>query len=409
MTKQLSNILLGVTGGIAAYKSPDLVRRLQDKGFKVRVVMSKAAENFITAMTLQAVSGHPVNQDLFDNEAEAAMGHIDLAKWADIILIAPATANCLSKVAYGMADDLLTTLILASNAELFVAPAMNQQMWKNKAIISNVELLKQRGIHFLGPDAGEQACGDMGFGRMREPDRLADAIATWAEKNVTIKDLAKKTPLSGCRWMITAGPTIEAIDPVRYLSNHSSGKMGYAIAEAAVDAGAEVTLVSGPVRLGAPCGVKLIKVESAKDMLTAVKKGLSECDVFVGCAAVADYAPRQVAGQKIKKSDKAMQLDLVRNPDIIAWVGQQAKPPFIVGFAAESEKLEAYAKSKLKEKNMDMICANDISDQSIGFNSDYNAISLFTSSGEEKKMPVTSKSEIAKALVSEVAKSLKLK
>ncbi len=407
MKNNKANIVLGVTGGIAAYKSPDLVRQLQQQGFAVRVVMTAGAENFITATTLQAVSGHPVNSDLFDNEAEAAMGHIELAKWADIILIAPATANCLSKVAHGIADDLLTSLILASSAQLMLAPAMNQQMWKNKAIISNVETLKQRSIILLGPDAGEQACGDVGLGRMREPNQLVEAVVRWQQSESIVSDRNEVSGLlNGLKLLITAGPTIEAIDPVRYLSNHSSGKMGYAIAEAALKAGAKVTLVSGPVSLAAPEAASLVSVKSAKEMLSAVQQQVPKSDVFIGCAAVADYAPSQVASQKIKKDAGSMQIELTRNPDIIAWVGAQKKRPYIVGFAAESEKLEAYAKKKLQDKNMDLICANDISDTSIGFNSDNNAISIFNGNGLQKQLKSMPKAQIAEAIIKQIAENL---
>ena len=407
MKNNKANIVLGVTGGIAAYKSPDLVRQLQQQGFAVRVVMTAGAENFITATTLQAVSGHPVNSDLFDNEAEAAMGHIELAKWADIILIAPATANCLSKVAHGIADDLLTSLILASSAQLMLAPAMNQQMWKNKAIISNVETLKQRSIILLGPDAGEQACGDVGLGRMREPNQLVEAVVRWQQSESIVSDRNEVSGLlNGLKLLITAGPTIEAIDPVRYLSNHSSGKMGYAIAEAALKAGAKVTLVSGPVSLAAPEAASLVAVKSAKEMLSAVQQQVPKSDVFIGCAAVADYAPSQVASQKIKKDAGSMQIELTRNPDIIAWVGAQKKRPYIVGFAAESEKLEAYAKKKLQDKNMDLICANDISDTSIGFNSDNNAISIFNGNGLQKQLKSMPKAQIAEAIIKQIAENL---
>jgi len=409
MKNTKTNILVGVTGGIAAYKSPDLVRRLIEEGFAVRVVMTAGAEKFITRITLQAVSGHPVYNNLFENESEAAMGHIELAKWADIILLAPATANSLSKVAHGIADDLLTSIILASSAQLILAPSMNQQMWKNKAIISNVEILQSRSIVLLGPDAGEQACGDIGLGRMREPDQLVKGVVQWLQQSqsTALRDeLAHSALLKGVKLLITAGPTIEAIDPVRYLSNHSSGKMGYALAEAALSAGAKVTLISGPVSLNAIDDVSAVDVESAQQMLNAVQQHISDCDVFIGCAAVADYAPSQVARQKIKKNADSMQIELTRNPDIIAWVGEQKNRPFIVGFAAESENLEAYAQTKLKAKNMDLICANDISDKKIGFNSDNNAISLFNANGEQKQIKAMPKIELAKIIIKEISKNL---
>ena len=404
------NILLGVTGGIAAYKSADLVRRLKEHSFNVRVVMTESAKNFITPMTMQAVSGNPVHHQLFDCQAEAAMGHIELAKWADIILVAPATANSLSKIALGLADDLLSTLILASKAQLFIAPAMNQQMWANKAIISHVELLKTRNIQLIGPEQGDQACGDVGFGRMSEPLQIVERLLPSlhedgpSKTSGALKEFASK--LAGKQVLITAGPTLEAIDPVRFISNHSSGKMGYALAEAAQAAGAIVTLVSGPVGLCVPQGVASEPVVSATEMLDKVKKHIVGCDVFIGCAAVADYAPLQIAEQKIKKNDEEMQLSLKRNPDILAWVGAQTKRPFVVGFAAESQNLREFAEKKLVNKKLDLICANDISRVGLGFNSDNNEVLILSKNHEEIKLPAANKMEIAVKILQQINKHL---
>jgi len=404
-------ILLGVTGGVAAYKSADLVRRLKENEFDVRVVMTSSAKNFITPMTLQAVSGNPVHDQLFDCQAEAAMGHIELAKWADIIVIAPATANTLSKIAHGLADDLLSTLILASKAKLLIAPAMNQQMWANEAILANVEQLKKRHISFIGPEKGDQACGDVGFGRMSEPMQIVERIIEISDKLETDQTLKNQLSeqlekLDGKNIVITAGPTLEAIDPVRFISNHSSGKMGYALAKIAALAGANVTLVSGPVSLSAPENVKLESVISAKQMLEAVKKSIAKCDLFIGCAAVADYAPCEIADQKIKKNEPKMQIMLERNPDVLAWVASQQNRPFVVGFAAESQKLKEFAQKKLINKNIDMICANDISKTSIGFNGDNNEITIFDKDNNEIKLTVATKIKIAADILSIINKKL---
>ncbi len=405
-----TNILLGVTGGIAAYKSADLVRRLKERSFDVRVVMTESAKHFITPMTMQAVSGNPVHHQLFDCHAEAAMGHIELAKWADIILIAPATANSLSKIALGLADDLLSTLILASNAKLLIAPAMNQQMWANEAIIANVERLKRRSVQFIGPEQGDQACGDVGFGRMSEPLLIVESVLQLAnETNASsIEELPKRTvkTLAGKQFLITAGPTLEAIDPVRFISNHSSGKMGYALAEVAQAAGANVTLVSGPVSLEVPYGVSIISVVSAAEMLHAVKQQINGCDVFIGCAAVADYAPVVVAEQKIKKNDEEMQISLKRNPDILAWVAEQKNRPLVVGFAAESQNLKEFARKKLINKKLDLICANDISQKGMGFNSANNEILLLGKNNQETQLPAASKMDIAVKILIEIGKHL---
>jgi len=401
---QKIKILLGVSGGIAAYKSAELIRRLKEQSFDVRVVMTDSAKNFITPMTLQAVSGNPVHEQLFDCQAEAAMGHIELAKWADVILIAPATANIIAKIAGGLADDLLTTLILASPSALVIAPAMNQQMWANQATLANVQLLKKRGIEILGPAEGEQACGDVGFGRMLEPMDIIQGLRKSLGVDKTSINPAQT--FTGKKLVITAGPTIEAIDPVRFISNHSSGKMGYALAEAAILAGAQVTLISGPVNLKTPNKVTRISVTSAQEMLLAVKEQIDACDIFIGCAAVADYAPVEVAAEKIKKNAAEMQFKLKKNPDIISWVTEQKKPPFVVGFAAESQNLQAFAESKLKKKKLDMICANDISQQGLGFNSNNNEILLLNRDGGQQKLPPSSKRNIAVQIIAEISKKI---
>lgn len=393
-----SKLLLAISGGIAAYKAPELVRRIKEQGFDVRVVMTQSAKNFVTPMSLQAVSGHSVHHDLFDVQAEAAMGHIELAKWAEIILVAPATANCIAKIAHGLADDLLTTIILASNAQLIVAPAMNQQMWANPATVENINKLSDRGTLLIGPDEGEQACGDIGLGRML-------AVPDMVEKIICHRDnLTKATQcLAGKKITITAGPTVEAIDPVRFISNHSSGKMGYALAKAAISAGAKVTLVSGPVHLCSPPQAQLKSVRSAEEMLTAVKDSMTDCDIFIGCAAVADYAPIEIAEQKIKKTASQMEIVLKRNPDIISWVAQQSNKPTVVGFAAESQSLEDFAVNKMKDKNLDIICANDISQQHIGFNSEQNEVTMLFSNQTKKLLKAAPKSVIANSIIAEIA------
>lgn len=394
---QTKNLVLGISGGIAAYKCADLVRRLSERGFNVRVVLTPAAKEFITPMTLQAVSGNPVHDDLFDPAAEAAMGHIDLAKWADYLLIAPATANTLAKLAHGEADNLLTTIVLATQAPIIVAPAMNQQMWANKTTQRNLKKMKEAGVLVLGPGVGEQACGDIGAGRMLEPLDIAEQIRALA---------FNQKPLANKRVMITAGPTVEAIDPVRYISNHSSGKMGYAIAQAAQQAGAEVVLVSGPVCLEEPQNVEVKRVTSAREMFETVQAGIDNIDLFIGCAAVADYTPVTVAEQKIKKNDEQMTILLKRNPDILAWVGHLEKKPFVVGFAAESQSLKTFALKKLAKKNLDMICANDISQDGLGFNSEHNQLLLLFKNGQETLLDVASKHRLASQLIEEIASQL---
>ncbi|WP_134617344.1 bifunctional phosphopantothenoylcysteine decarboxylase/phosphopantothenate--cysteine ligase CoaBC, partial [Pseudomonas aeruginosa] len=339
-------IVLGVGGGIAAYKSAELVRRLRDQGAEVRVVMTQGGREFITPLTLQALSGHPVHTDLLDPAAEAAMGHIELARWADLVLIAPATADLMARLVQGVANDLLTTLVLATDAQIALAPAMNQAMWRDTATQANAELLRQRGFHLFGPAAGSQACGDVGLGRMLEAEELAQRAA----------DCFQRQALTGVHVLITAGPTQENIDPVRYITNHSSGKMGFALAEAAVEAGARVTLVTGPVHLPTPDRVQRVDVVSARDMLAACEAAMP-CDLLIASAAVADYRPEVVAAHKLKKdptSGEGLLLQLVRNPDILATLAQREDRPFSVGFAAETENLLDYAARKLKDKNLDL-------------------------------------------------------
>jgi phosphopantothenoylcysteine decarboxylase / phosphopantothenate---cysteine ligase len=389
-------ILLGVTGGIAAYKSADLVRRLQDRGATVRVVMTAGAQEFVRPLTFQALSGNPVHTDLLDPAAEAAMGHIELAKWADVILIAPASASVLAKLAAGIAEDLLTTLCLASEAPLVLAPAMNQAMWCHPATQANVQILQSRGVTLLGPDAGSQACGDVGPGRMLEPLAIVDGL---------VDLVAPEQPLAGKKVTITAGPTREALDPVRYLSNHSSGKMGFAIAAAAARAGAEVTLIAGPVRLATPAGVKRVDVVSTDDMLAAAEQAADDCDLFIAAAAVVDFRPAVVAAQKIKKDDgnDSDVLQLVKNPDIVATIAARSdKRPFVVGFAAETENVTEHAEGKLARKNLDMIVANDVSDPEGGFNSDRNAVIVIDRSGQQP-LPAALKTELAAELIELIA------
>lgn len=403
------HILLGVSGGIAAYKTPDLVRRLREQGANVRVVMTQGAAAFITPLTLQAVSGEPVSQDLLDPAAEAAMGHIELAKWADAILIAPASANTMARLAHGFADDLLSTLCLATAAPLAIAPAMNQQMWAAPAVTANLALLQQRGVAVFGPGSGSQACGDIGAGRMLEPLELVQQLAdVLANQSATTSTPAL---LSGKHILITAGPTREAIDPVRYLSNDSSGKMGFALAGQAAAMGARVTLVAGPCPLPTPAGVDRIDVVSTKDMQQAVMRQVAAADIFIGCAAVADYRPAEVAHEKLKKQQQdEFTLQLVRNPDILAEVAALDNPPITIGFAAETNNVESYAVDKLKRKQLTMIAANDVSDTSIGFNSDNNAVTLYWHNSKQQlqqheftSMP---KTQLAQAMLERIAGQL---
>lgn len=392
------NVLLGIGGGIAAYKSADLVRRLKERGFDVRVVMSQSAQEFITPLTLQALSGHPVASSLLDPAAEAAMGHIELARWADLVIIAPATANLLARINAGMADELITTTCLATEAPIALCPAMNQQMYRNVATQTNLTSLASRGYTLWGPASGSQACGEVGPGRMLEPLEIAELASDFfATKEVSAQ------PLTGQSVLITAGPTREAIDPVRYISNHSSGKMGFALAKAAAEMGATVTLVSGPVNLATPEGVTRIDVESAQNMLDAVMDNVDKKHIFIGCAAVADYRISDVATCKIKKSAEEMQLALVRNPDILATVASLPNRPFVVGFAAETHDVETYARDKLKRKNLNMIAANDVSVAGLGFNADANALRVFWPQGSQD-LPATDKLTLARQLLSLIVK-----
>jgi phosphopantothenoylcysteine decarboxylase/phosphopantothenate--cysteine ligase len=389
-------ILIGITGGIAAYKSAELTRLLKKAGADVRIVMTPAATEFITPLTLQALSGHPVHLHLLDPEAEAGMGHIELAKWADLILIAPASADFIARCAAGMGNDLLTTLCLATTAPVCLAPAMNQAMWRDPHTQSNIDSLKATGMKVFGPDSGEQACGDTGPGRMLEPQSLAELAAAEFEH----------LALSGKTVFITAGPTREPLDPVRFISNHSSGKMGYALAQAAVDAGARVKLISGPVNLMPPARVECIQVETAEEMLSAALDGIDSCDLFIGAAAVADYRPVAIAEHKIKKgNEEIMELRLVKNPDIIASVAALPQRPFTVGFAAETHDLLNYARRKLERKKLDLIIANDVSVPGIGFNSDDNRVTL-VSDTHEVELPQTSKRLLARQLIEQIAQHL---
>ena len=394
MTQQ--NIILGVTGGIAAYKAPELVRRLRDCGASVQVVMTESAAQFVTETSLQAVSGQAVRQSLWDTEAEAAMGHIELARWADLVLIAPATAEFMARLAAGAAPDLLTTLCLATQAPIFIAPAMNHVMWANPAVQANCQLLEDRGIRRLGPEEGDQACGETGVGRMMQPHDIAVAIQSDAA-------IAPGSPaaLGGKTVMVTAGPTREAIDPVRYITNRSSGKMGYAVAAAARDAGAKVILISGPVDLDEPAGVKRVCVESAEQMFAATHEHIQNIDIFIAAAAVSDYRPKSQHRNKIKKSKSALQLDLVKSPDTLASVAKLANGPFTVGFAAETEQLRKYALGKLDAKNLDMIIANKVGPDR-GFDTEDNAVEVFWRGGE-KSFPMTAKFELAGQLIQLIA------
>lgn len=396
------NILLAVTGGIAAYKSAILVRRLKDYGFDVRVVMTHGAQAFIQPLTFQALSGHPVHTELLDAEAEAGMGHIELARWADLVLVAPASCDSLAKFAMGLADDLLSTLYLATKAPVWVAPAMNQQMWAAKATQRNLSTLIEDGVHVIMPDTGSQACGDVGLGRMPEPEDIARQVKLYFHQ--AERAIAEKFGLlAGQRVVITAGPTREAIDPVRYISNHSTGKMGFAIAAACYAAGAEVTLIAGPVSLDTPNGVSRINVASARHMLEESLESLERgCDIFIATAAVADYRVAEVAEHKIKKAGDELAVALVKNPDIVATIAQQSKRPFMVGFAAETRNVEAYASEKLIAKKLDMIACNDVSRADIGFASDENAMTVFFAEHyrlDKRELEKASKQEIAQQLV----------
>lgn len=385
-------VLLGVSGGIAAYKSADLVRRLRERGAEVRVVMTRAAQAFVTPLTFQALSGHRVYTELLDPEAEASMGHIELARWADVVLAAPASADFLARLAHGLADDLLTTLCLASAAPPVVAPSMNRQMWQAPATQANCALLAERGVRLLGPAAGGQACGEEGPGRMLEPAELVDGLGA----------LFAGGALAGVHVLITAGPTQEDLDPVRFISNRSSGRMGYALARAALEAGAQVTLVSGPVALDAPSGARVLQVRSAEEMRTAVLQGVQEADVFIAAAAVADYRPSAAAAEKIKKTGPELALTLTRTADILAEVAGRPHPPFTVGFAAETCDLEHHARQKLLNKGLDMVAANQVGIPGLGFDAEDNALEVLWAGGG-CSLPRAPKGRLARELIDLVA------
>ena len=384
-------ILLGVTGGIAAYKSAELVRRLRERGVEVQVVMTQGARHFVTPQTFQALSGRPVRSDLWDEAAEAAMGHIELARWAERVLVAPATADFIARLAHGLADDLLTTLCLATDAPVVIAPAMNRLMWANPATQANVALLESRGIAILGPAEGDQACGETGPGRMLEPNEIVEALSGTATGG----------SLSGRKVVVTAGPTRERIDPVRFITNRSSGKMGFAVAAAAREAGAEVVLVSGPVSVPTPRGVRRVDVESAEQMLEAVERELPDTDIFIAAAAVSDYRPVQVAQQKIKKTSDSMMLALSRTTDILGTVAAGSPRPFVVGFAAETQDVERNALAKLHGKKLDMIAANQVGD-GLAFDCDDNALTVYWPEGQ-RTLERAAKAELARQLVEVIA------
>ncbi len=382
-------IVLGVSGGIAAYKTPELVRRLKDRGADVQVVMTRSAHEFVTETSLQAVSGRQVRENLWDREAEAAMGHIELARWADLVLIVPATAEIMSRLASGGAGDLLSTLCLATEAPVVIAPAMNHVMWSNPAVQENRRTLKQRGMRILGPASGDQVCGESGSGRMLEPDDIVSAVMS--------PSAVPDTPLVGRTVMITAGPTHEPIDPVRFMSNRSSGKMGYALAAAVREAGADVILVSGPVIIPRPAHVDVVDVESAEEMYGAVHDRVGEADIFIGVAAVSDYRSENIEAEKIKKSGDGLSLDLVQSRDILASVAALEERPFTVGFAAETEKLREHALAKMKRKRLDMIVANLVG-RDKAFQSDRNAVEVFWP-GDMQSLPEADKRSLARGIV----------
>ncbi len=394
-------ILLGITGGIAAYKAADLTRRLQDQGADVRVVMTRGATEFITPLTLQALSNHTVHLDLLDAETESAMGHIELARWADLIIVAPATADFIARLAMGRGDDLLTTVCLATECRIAIAPAMNQAMWAKKATQENCRKLQDMNVLIFGPDEGRQACGETGAGRLLNVDEIVIEAASQFASGL----------LAGKKVVITAGPTREAIDPIRYISNHSSGKQGYALAEAALEAGAMVTLIAGPTNLTPHDRVQLVPVVSTKQMYDAVMKEIPDTDLFIGVAAVADYRPANIETQKIKKnaetSNQSMTLSLIENPDIIAAVASAEKRPFTVGFAAETNNLIEYASKKLINKGLDLIVANNVADSLIGFNSDENQTAVLWDDHVEN-LPRMSKGNLSRRIIELIATRLKL-
>ena len=392
--KQLTNkrVLLGVSAGIAAYKTPELVRKLIELGAQVQVILTKNADQFVTPLALQAVSGHAVHDHAMSPESESGMGHIDLARWADVVLIAPATANVMARLVAGNADELLTTICVATEAPIAIAPAMNQQMWQNQATEQNLLQLRERGVWVFGPDAGEQACGEVGPGRMLQPVDIAQALANQFHSNT----------LTGTNVMITAGPTWEALDPVRGITNHSSGTMGYALAQAAVEAGAQVTLISGPTHIAQPERLIIQRVTSALDMHRSVMDQIDEQDIFIGVAAVADYRPADLAESKIKKSAEEMTIKLVKNPDILAEVAHRKNRPFCVGFAAETNSVVDYARDKLERKKLDLIAANHVGGKETGFGVPDNAITLI-SSDSVVELPKQNKYSLARALLKEIA------
>lgn len=387
------HIVVGISGGIAAYKCPELVRRLKEHGAEVRVVMTSAAKSFITPLTLQAVSGYPIADDLLDPAAEASMGHIELGKWADLVLLAPATADLLARITAGMANDLLSTICLTTQAAIAAAPAMNQQMYRAAVTQHNLQLLTQRGVLIWGPNSGAQACGDIGPGRMLEPQELL---------GLTLDYFNQSNELQGLNILLTAGPTREALDPVRFISNHSSGKMGYAIAQAAAARGAQVTLISGPVELPTPLGVERINVESALEMQSEVMQRAGLSDIFIACAAVADYRAADISAEKIKKQGNEISIRMIKNPDIVAEVASMADhKPFVVGFAAETQNVAQQARQKLVQKKLDLICANDVSLAGQGFNSDANALHLYWPDGEIA-LPLSDKLTLSQKLIEQI-------
>ena len=392
--KALTNkrVLLGVSAGIAAYKTPDLVRKLTELGAEVQVILSKNADQFVAPLALQAVSGHSTHNYAMTAESESGMGHIDLARWADVVLIAPATANLMARLCAGNADELLTTVCVATQAQIAIAPAMNQQMWQNTATQENLKTLISRDVWVFGPDAGEQACGEVGPGRMLQPVDIAKSLA----------ERYKHGKLSGTNIMLTVGPTWEALDPVRGITNHSSGTMGYALAQAAIEAGAKVTLVCGPTKIEAPERATAIKVVSALDMHKAVMDNINEQDIFIGVAAVADYRPVDMATAKIKKNTDEMTIELVKNPDILADVAALKSAPFCVGFAAETDHVVDYARGKLERKNLQMIAANHVGGKETGFGVPDNAITLITAD-KVLELPKQNKYALARALMNEIS------
>ena len=393
-TERAPRVLLGVTGGIAAYKAPEIVRRLVERGCEVQVVMSRGAREFVGPLTFQAVSGRRVRDDLWDQAAEAAMGHIELARWADVVVVAPATANFLGTLAAGLAGDLLSTVCVATTAPLVVVPAMNQAMWANAAVQANRTLLEARGVRFLGPATGDQACGETGPGRMLEPNEIAAALLQQL-------DPRRAQPLKGLKVVVTAGPTREPIDPVRYITNRSSGTMGFAVAAAARDAGADVVLVTGPVALPTPPAVRRVDVETAEELYKKVHDEIDGSDIFVACAAVADYRPREAAERKIKRSAAEMELSLVRSPDTLASIAALPRAPFTVGFAAETHDVATHARDKLERKRIDMIAANQVG-RDCGFDRETNELTVFWPGGE-LALGEGTKGQLARRLVEVIA------